>query len=67
MYSFLQDIRYGFRILLKTPAVTAVAILTLALGIGATTAIFTFGNTIAMLIPALRASHLDLLDASRCE
>jgi putative ABC transport system permease protein len=48
MNTLLQDAHYGFRMLLKRPAFTAMAVLSLALGIGVNTAIFTLINTILM-------------------
>lgn len=59
MSGLLQDIRYGFRMLSKTPGLTAAAVVSLALAIGANTAIFSLIDTVLLKsLPVARPEQL---------
>ena len=61
METFWKDVRFGFRTLRKAPGFTAIAVIVLALGIGANTAIFSVADAF-LLKPVNLPSFIEVLE-----
>ena len=64
MHNLIQDLRYGIRMLLKQKGLTAVALLSLALGIGANTALFSIVDAMLLkMLPVKEPERLVLFNS----
>src|SRR5262244_3299697 len=65
MQTLWQDLRFGARMLLKQPGFTTIAVLTLALGIGATSAVFSLIQGVLLTSPYREPERLVLIPPAR--